>query len=191
MALNFGGYLAPYIPPALDSQTGDAACGELAPKLILGAGYNRCDITDIPKVSRESHHQNLNLFRAYWPTYPIDETAICGGRAGIRASTPDRLPLIGPLPDASFYRTHYDDLSYGRHPASYPKARYHQGLYVMCGLGSRGFQLAPLSARFLASYITASASPLPASHEKLLHPARFWVRSAKRATGKGKQVNRA
>ena len=185
MALSFGGYLAPHInitvadSPKRRSISRDTTC-----KLILGAGYDRCDFSATPKVSSQSHHHNLALFRAHWPDYPLDEMAICGGRAGLRASTPDRLPLIGPLPDADFYAANYHDLSYGRHPARYPKALYHQGLYVMCGLGSRGFQLAPLGALFLASCITASASPLPAPHEILLHPARFWVRTAKRAQSK-------
>ena len=55
-------------------------------------------------------------------------------RAAIRATTPDRLPLAGALDD---------------------------GLYLLGGLGSRGFCVAPLLAEHVAALILNRPSPLP------------------------------
>ena len=68
-------------------------------------------------------------------------------RAAIRATTPDRLPLAGA--------------------AGAP------GLFVLIGLGSRGFVLAPLLAQHVAAVALALPSPLPLDLARLTTPARF------------------
>ena len=68
-------------------------------------------------------------------------------RAAVRASTPDHLPLAGET--------------------SRP------GLYVLSGLGGRGFTLAPLLAEHLAALAVRSPSPLSADLGRRLRPERF------------------
>ena len=77
------------------------------------------------------------------------------GKVGIRASTPDRSPIAGPVAGSD-------------------------GLYVLAGLGGRGFTLAPLLGEHIASLILDEASPLPGSLSASLDPDRFRIRSARR-----------
>lgn len=77
-------------------------------------------------------------------------------RVGIRATTADHLPLAGALDDS--------------------------GLFVLSGLGSRGFCLAPLLADHLAARIAGAPSPLPADLTRLVDPRRFAERASIRAT---------
>ena len=102
------------------------------------------------------------------------------GRVAWRAVTPDRLPLIGPLPDAEYFRREYHDLHHGRPASRYASARYHSGVYVNAGYGSHGFSLAFLGAELLASMI--GGTPLPVTQPSLqrLLPARFLVRALRR-----------
>jgi tRNA 5-methylaminomethyl-2-thiouridine biosynthesis bifunctional protein len=70
-----------------------------------------------------------------------------GGRASVRTTPPDRMPMAGALgPD---------------------------GLYALCGLGSRGFATAPLLGEHVAAVACAVPSPLPAEAQRLIDPARF------------------
>jgi tRNA 5-methylaminomethyl-2-thiouridine biosynthesis bifunctional protein len=79
------------------------------------------------------------------------------GRAAVRAATADHLPLAGAVPDAP------------------------DGLFVLGGLGGRGFCLAPLLAEHLTARILALPSPLPRPLSDLVEPSRF----SSRAKGPG------
>ena len=68
-------------------------------------------------------------------------------RMAVRATTPDRLPVAGPLAAP--------------------------GLYALTGLGSRGFCVAPLLGEHLAARILNQPSPLPLAAERRLSPTRF------------------
>ena len=71
------------------------------------------------------------------------------GRAAIRATTADHLPLAGAVPEAP------------------------PGLFVLGGLGGRGFCLAPLLAEHLTARILDLPSPLPKPLSALVEPGRF------------------
>jgi tRNA 5-methylaminomethyl-2-thiouridine biosynthesis bifunctional protein len=51
--------------------------------------------------------------------------------------------------------------------------RLAEGLYVLGGLGSRGFTTAPLLAEHVAALITGTASPIPADLRALTSPDRL------------------
>jgi tRNA 5-methylaminomethyl-2-thiouridine biosynthesis bifunctional protein len=78
-------------------------------------------------------------------------------RAGVRAATPDQLPLAGAVPSQA-------------------------GLFVLAGLGGRGFCLAPLLGEHLAARLLDWASPLPADLAEAVDPGRFAKRAAKRTS---------
>ena len=88
-------------------------------------------------------------------------------RVGIRASSPDRSPVAGPAPGA-------------------PGA---PGLYVLSGLGGRGFTLAPLLGEHLASLALDAPSPLPEPLKEIIDPARFSRRSAVRSQAQTRAPN--
>ncbi|MBV9994601.1 MAG: tRNA (5-methylaminomethyl-2-thiouridine)(34)-methyltransferase MnmD [Caulobacteraceae bacterium] len=77
-------------------------------------------------------------------------------RASVRAATPDSLPLAGTVAP---------------------------GLWVLGGLGSRGFSFAPLLAEHVAAQALAAPSPLPASSARLVDPGRFAERARRRTPG--------
>lgn len=81
------------------------------------------------------------------------------GRASVRATTADRLPLAGAALDLP-------------------------GVYVLGGLGSRGFCLAPLLAEHVAALALGAPSPLPAALAEIVDPGRF----RRRAERKGRNL---
>lgn len=105
------------------------------------------------------------------------------GRVGWRAVTPDRLPLIGALPDpqvlgADAGRARLDQ------PRLIPRQRDAQGgLYMLTGLGSRGITWAALGGRLLASWVTGCPCPVEADLRDALDVARFVARQMRAGTG--------
>lgn len=98
------------------------------------------------------------------------------GRAAVRLSTPDHLPLLGEVPNIPAQEAQYAELHKGQTPTDYPVADTLPGLFVFTALGSRGLCTAPLLAEALACQL--SGSPLPLSRDILaaLSPNRFLIR---------------
>lgn len=133
--------------------------------LLFGATHDRGETgTDLRPGD---HDRNLAALAAALPRLAarVGEAEL-NGRASVRATTPDHLPLAGPAPDLD-------------------------GVYVLGGLGSRGFCLAPLLAEHVAAQALGAPSPLPAPLAELVAPDRFRRRAARRdrslvtETGKG------
>ncbi|MBV9509684.1 MAG: hypothetical protein JO303_05315, partial [Caulobacteraceae bacterium] len=57
-----------------------------------------------------------------------------------------------------------------------------EGLYILSGLGSRGFCTAPLLAEHVAALIAGAPSPLPVPLQAMVDPARFRRRRERRPT---------
>ncbi|MBF19455.1 MAG: tRNA U-34 5-methylaminomethyl-2-thiouridine biosynthesis protein, partial [Hirschia sp.] len=126
--------------------------------------------------------ENIEGLKALAPAVAarIDDARL-SSRTGVRATTPDRLPFVGRLPDEAAYLSLYgEDLEKGR-SSSAPYCDAHlPGLMVAGGLGARGFTWAPLLADIAIAL--ANGGPMPtgrASHETL-SPARFIMRDCKR-----------
>ncbi len=104
-----------------------------------------------------------------------NQTALTG-RVGWRATTPDRLPLVGALP------WHPDRLAAAavvrrEQARMLPRERSQLGgLYVLGGLGSRGITWAALAGELLAHWVTGSPCPVEAELRDALDPARFSAR---------------
>ena len=75
-------------------------------------------------------------------------------RAAIRCTSPDHLPMAGPVPDQGAYLRDFAEIRHGHPWAKYPAAEYQAGLYVLTALGSRGLTAAPLAGEALAAHIT-------------------------------------
>lgn len=103
-----------------------------------------------------------------------------GAWAGVRWSSPDHLPLVGPLADAAAFARDYAPLRHGQHWVDYPPGVYESGLYVIAGFGSHGVSLAPLCAELLACHIAGEPWPLERDLVEALHPSRFLLRDLKR-----------
>jgi tRNA 5-methylaminomethyl-2-thiouridine biosynthesis bifunctional protein len=122
-ALAWGGYACPMDMNGLGG-------------VLFGATHDR-GRTDL-ELSAGDHARNLATLAEGLPELaaaakgrPLD------GRATVRATTFDRMPVAGALDEP--------------------------GLYVLGGLGSRGFCTAPLLAEHLAAETLGAPSPLPKS----------------------------
>ena len=130
--------------------------GYLAPTLQglqFGATHDRDDAGD--DVRAGDNARNLALLAQLRPALAaaLEGTPI-DARAGVRAVTPDFLPLAGAL-DAD-------------------------GLFILSGLGSRGFCAAPLLAEHVAATVLGATSPLPRALAAIVDPARFEARRQRR-----------
>ncbi|VAW71181.1 tRNA (5-methylaminomethyl-2-thiouridylate)-methyltransferase / FAD-dependent cmnm(5)s(2)U34 oxidoreductase [hydrothermal vent metagenome] len=161
MPIAYGGYLLP----------------EMAAQHVTGTSF---ELDDCSTALREQENQANFLNLNNWFEGLFEAKDMRGGRASVRAVTPDRTPVVGPAPLKPYYADEYADLYKGKRPQSYPLARYLPGLYVNTGHGARGFSSAFLSAQLLAA--TICDEPLPVSNRVryALHPARFLVRSFKK-----------
>lgn len=113
--------------------------------LLYGATHDRG--VEQPQASDEATARNRAALAAALPALAeAARTAPRGGRrTAVRATTPDRLPLCG---------------------------EWTPGLFVLTGLGSRGFCVAPLLGEHLAARLTGRPSPLPADAARRLEPRR-------------------
>jgi tRNA 5-methylaminomethyl-2-thiouridine biosynthesis bifunctional protein len=98
------------------------------------------------------------------------------GRAAIRCSSPDHLPLVGAVPNIALQKQQYWDLYKALPNTHYPVADDIPNLFMLCGLGSRGLSTAPLLAEVLASQIARQSLPLGENLLKALSPNRFLIR---------------
>ncbi len=106
------------------------------------------------ETRRDDHAENLARAERMLPGFAAAlAPAQLGGWVGLRAATPDRLPLCGPL--------------------SYPPAETEPGLHLLAGLGSRGIIWAPLCAELLAARLDGEPNPVEASLVAALAPSRF------------------
>ena len=118
--------------------------------LLFGATHDRGrEDTDVDPAD---HGRNLQTLAQARPDLAasLDETPL-QGRAALRASTPDRAPIAGEI---------------------------EPGLWVLTGLGGRGFTLAPLLAEHVAAGVLGVPSPLPDPLAASVRPRAFAKRGA-------------
>jgi len=105
------------------------------------------------------------------------------GRAAFRCTSPDYLPIIGPLADADAFADAYSALSKDARQIPDVACPWLEGLYVNSGHGSRGLVTAPLSGELLAAWIENEPMPLPRAVAQACHPNRFALRRLIRGKG--------
>jgi tRNA 5-methylaminomethyl-2-thiouridine biosynthesis bifunctional protein len=99
------------------------------------------------------------------------------GLAGLRCTSPDYLPIVGPVVGAAAFAQAYAPLSRDATLELDTVAPWLDGLYVNTAHGSRGLITAPLSGEMIAAYLEGEPAPLPRSVVEALHPSRFLLRA--------------
>ncbi|MBK3439843.1 bifunctional tRNA (5-methylaminomethyl-2-thiouridine)(34)-methyltransferase MnmD/FAD-dependent 5-carboxymethylaminomethyl-2-thiouridine(34) oxidoreductase MnmC [Pseudomonas sp. MF7448] len=99
------------------------------------------------------------------------------GRAAFRCTSPDYLPIVGPLVDPQAFAQAYDALRKDARHTPDIACPWLDGLYVNSGHGSRGLITAPLCAELLAAWLDNEPLPLPRSVAEACHPSRFALRA--------------
>ncbi len=114
--------------------------------LLFGATHDR-EREDL-QIEEGDHRRNLATLAEVLPDLARGlEPSGLFGRASVRAAAPDRMPLAGALGE--------------------------EGLFILGGLGSRGFVTAPLLGEHVAAAICGAPSPMPKDGRSIVDPLRF------------------
>ncbi len=98
------------------------------------------------------------------------------GRAAFRCTSPDYLPIVGPLADPAAFAEAYAVLGKDARQVPDVACPWLDGLYVNSGHGSRGLITAPLSGELIAAWLCGEPLPLPRAVAEACHPNRFALR---------------
>ncbi len=135
---------------------------------LIGASLSYDDDDANERVA--DHADNLARLRLTLPGFAASlDPAALHGRVGFRPMSPDRLPIVGrvpePQPAGSNTRLH----ALPRQP----------GLWCVQGYGARGIVWSALMAELLVSQLEGAPLPLESDLVDALNPARFLVRNAR------------
>ncbi|GGC87995.1 bifunctional tRNA (5-methylaminomethyl-2-thiouridine)(34)-methyltransferase MnmD/FAD-dependent 5-carboxymethylaminomethyl-2-thiouridine(34) oxidoreductase MnmC [Halopseudomonas salina] len=97
-------------------------------------------------------------------------------RAALRCTSPDYLPLIGPIADAKRFRQDFAVLAKDASKRPDIPAPWLPGLYINTAHGSRGLISCPLSGELIAAMLENGPLPLPLDLVQAVHPSRFMLR---------------
>lgn len=144
----------------------------------LGASFDFHNDDLQPTVAE--HQGNLELLREISPDL-LDrlgeqDPAALEGRAAFRCTTPDYLPLIGPLAEREAFASAYAVLAKDARQVPAVPCPWLDGLYLNSAHGSRGLISAPLSGELLAAWIDDEPLPLPRKVAEACLPNRFLLR---------------
>lgn len=129
-----------------------------------GATY---DLDADPALRVASQQENIERLQALVSDPEAGRDAPLQGRVGFRCVAPDRLPLVGALPD-------FEAAGTTERLRDVPR---HAGLHGLLGYASRGLIWAPLCAELLAARLENEPLPLEVSLVDALDPARFVLRA--------------
>jgi len=117
------------------------------------------------------HADNLARLRLTLPDLASGiDPATVHGRVGFRPMSPDRLPIVGPVPEARPAGSNTRLHALPRQP----------GLWCVQGFGARGIVWSALMADLLVSQLEGEPLPLENDLVDALDPGRFLVCSARR-----------
>ncbi|WP_339524408.1 bifunctional tRNA (5-methylaminomethyl-2-thiouridine)(34)-methyltransferase MnmD/FAD-dependent 5-carboxymethylaminomethyl-2-thiouridine(34) oxidoreductase MnmC [Pseudomonas sp. EA_35y_Pfl2_R111] len=147
----------------------------------LGASFdfNSDDLT----LNSADHASNLQLLEEISPELSgaLNAAALdpeqLQGRAAFRCTSPDYLPIVGPLADSAAFAEAYSVLSKDARQVPQTLCPWLDGLYINSGHGSRGLITAPLSGELIAAWLNNEPLPVPADVAQACHPNRFALRA--------------
>lgn len=133
--------------PAAGDLTGGVSFGGYLTPAMDGRHDLGATFTRLEQDVQAGHAHNLGLLPADWQDWmAVAETTELGARIRRRASLPDRRPLAGKVADR---------------------------IWILGGLGARGFTLAPLLGDVLAAEILGHAAPIDRGQRLGTDPARY------------------
>ncbi len=116
--------------------------------LLLGSSFVRDD--ECTDIRSSEHDSNLALIKHSFPELAgeLPPTSTWHGRASLRALPRDSMPVVGAVPQMN-------------------------DIFVLAGLGSKGFSFAPLCAELLASQMLGEPLPMTDKLAAAIRPDRF------------------
>ena len=141
----------------------------------LGASFIPDDTATDLRHSEQQH--NMSLLNAISPAlHNAWQNEKLQGRAALRCTTPDHLPMVGALPDREIFLRDYAALRHNAKVVINNTGSYMNGLWVFTGFGGRGLCYIPLAAELLAAQLLHEPRPLPQDIQQALATARFVIR---------------
>ncbi len=156
-----------------------AGAGYLLPAIdgcvVVGSTYDRDDADPEPQL--RSHESNLRRLAHLLPgAAPAPQAATLQGDVGFRCVAPDRMPLVGAMPDIASAAAQKAALA-GAHLADLPRA---PGLYCASAYASRGLVWSELAGEMLASLLEGEPWPIEGDLADALDPGRFVLKQLRR-----------
>jgi tRNA 5-methylaminomethyl-2-thiouridine biosynthesis bifunctional protein len=171
--------LAPHAPPRLPIAGAGYVLPEIGGKVWFGASASWDD--DERALHQADHDANIERLTSLLALPAAPELGALAGGVGFRFVSDDRLPIVGAMP-ASVAAQAIEGFE------AFPSTRLDQprfvarapGLFVLCGLGSRGIASSALAAEVLAAIMTGAPVPAEADLLDAIDPARFLSRRHRR-----------
>jgi tRNA 5-methylaminomethyl-2-thiouridine biosynthesis bifunctional protein len=152
--------------------------GYLAPAHLgqhcLGASFVPGDTSTAVRDTEHTH--NIGLLTAISPVLHTEWLAASEGRAGVRTTAADHLPLVGAMPDREAFLNNYATLRHNAKAVIASPGSYVSGLSLFTAFGGRGLCYIPLAAELLCSQLLQQPRPVSRELQMALAPARCVVR---------------
>jgi len=148
---------------------------------LIGATYQAKEIQ--PNQEALDTEQLLSEAKEKWPAFSnLESNSVVATREGFRLSTPDKLPMIGPICDEEWMKTKYASAMKGHSSGNLPPLEVSKGEWILMGFSSRGITFSSYAAKILASLMCDEPLPIELDVWEHLHSARFFIRKMKKTT---------
>lgn len=149
-----------YVTPALDGVR------------VCGASFIAGDTDDaLRPAERDDNLAKLDfILPGFTEQLDAPQREQLTGRVGFRPISPDRLPMLGPVPAVTDNASYPASLDLGARPEAIPRL---PGLWLANGFGARGFVWSALAGELLASRMHGDPLPIERDLVAALDPARF------------------
>jgi len=159
----------------------------------FGATFDRHQDSTAPSEldDRRNLEQLKKVYQSQGWSQSLTERDIIDRKAGVRANSPDHLPIVGQVYSDQWISANVDknngkmkrlDKIKFKNTLGQPcyQTSELENLYVLTGLGARGLTTAPLMASYLSDLILGLESELPDRLVCAISPKRYQVRALKR-----------
>ncbi|XLZ68078.1 FAD-dependent 5-carboxymethylaminomethyl-2-thiouridine(34) oxidoreductase MnmC [Massilia sp. SR12] len=136
--------------------------------ICVGATYDQSEDRALWQASQDENLQKAEEILGT-PAQAARQAPL-RGRVGFRTMAPDRLPLVGALPDSGAAGRTERLRELPRHP----------GLHTLLGYASRGIIWGPLAAEILACQLEDEPLPIEATLAAALDPGRFLLKQRRK-----------
>lgn len=153
-----------YITPAVEN------------KFTIGATFDFKNIHT--EITTADHISNIEHLKILMPDiYSQIDISLLEGKASIRSSYTDYLPIVGPITDEKWFNHEYQRLTKDKNTKFTTNCQYIPNLYVNVGHGSKGILTAPICGEIIADYIDNTPPIVSESLRQSLHPNRVLVKN--------------
>ena len=138
-------------------------------EITIGATHHR-EFTEVKSTKED----NIELLNSASTLLNLQDVEVKKSFVGVRAGSFDYLPLLGKVVDSSKTLLEYPSLLHD-YKAKVDELIYYPNLYMVNGVGGRGFVLAPHLAKVLSEHLLGNSTL-----DKELFPSRFFYRWCKK-----------